>query len=251
MNTRHITVFLVVGMAAALFLTHTRPPHPLLTPLVGSPVAAAQTPGTQFIVVQKAPHIGDDDLWNRYQITVPQTNPPLDMHTVLLIDGKGINVSEQKPDAWAQSATFKYRLDTDDDDRVKNILVAQGLPVKKNLVTYRFTVAGSFGSISTNRTIRFQHGGPGEQTSLSGGESVTGAIGQKIVLENSMLADSDFSGSLDRLFTLEQQEQPEFAPETPRGLVHHVVVYVVFQPHVGPPVKENKTYASQYNPTGK
>lgn len=245
MNSRYITLFLAAGMAVAFFLTQShshRSPLPLAVSSAAAQTPSVQTPSPQLIAVKKISRIGEDDLWNQYQIMVPKTVPPLDMHTVLLIDGKGIDVSEQKPDAWMQPVPFKYRLDTDDDDRVKDILIAQSLPVKKNLVTYRFAVAGDFGSSSITQTLQFQHGGPGEQTSLRGNETMTGAVGQKIVLENEMLADSAYRGSLDTLFTLDQQNQPEFVPKTPRGLIHHFVVYVLFQPHSGPPVKENKTY---------
>lgn len=245
MNTRTITVFLVLGMAAALFFTYAHPSHRMIAPVIGTP-AAAQTPGADLVVVKSVPNTVTtaDDLWRHYEITVPQTNPPLDMHVAFLVDGKGEETVFEQPQAWPQRMPFQYRLDNDDDSRVKAILEAQGLPVKKNLVTYHFA-AGTHGyvgfdrTIGFHKTIRFQHepGGNGESAGDSG--DMNNAIGQKVVLYSSIVSDTTFKGNFEKGLTFGQWTQPGYAPKFPPGLVHHLSVYVMFQPHQGPPVKGN------------
>ena len=240
MNTRYITIFLVLGMAAALFLTHSHLSRPSPIPFAGSP-AAAQTPNTQFILVQPAPNtsINEDDPWHRFEITLPKTSTPLDMHVAFLVDGKGEETVFEQPQAWPQPMPFQYRLDNNDDSRVKVILAAQSLPVKKNLVTYHFA-AGTNGWVGFDKTIRFQHepGVNGESTG-DGPDNRDNAIGQKIVFYSSIVSDRDFKGNFEKGLTFDQWTKPEYAPHFPPGMVHHLSVYVMFQPHQGPPVKGN------------
>ena len=237
MNTRSVTGFLVLGMAAALILTHARSPRHLPVPMVGSPVTA-QTSSLQSILIQQAPNVGsnNDDPWRRFQITVPAANPPLDMHVAFLVDGKGTEVVLEQPRAWPQTIPFQYRLDSDDDSRVKAILEAQGLPVKKNFITYHFA-AGTNGWSGFDKTIQFQHepGGNGEFS--EGPPSLTCKIGQKSVLYSSIVSDKDFKGNFGQGLTYDQWTEPSYAPKTAPGMVHHLSVYILFQPHQGPPVK--------------
>ena len=236
MNTRFVTVFLVLGMAAALFLTHLHSPRRLTMPAVGSSVAA-QPPNPQSVVVQEAASTSNiDDPWHRYQITLPVSSVPLDLHMAFLVDGKGTEVVLEQPKAWPQPMPFQYRLDSDDDSRVKVILAAQGLPVKKNLVTYRFA-AGTNGWVGFDKTIRFQHGLGGNGESSVGPSSQSSTIGQKIVLYSSVISDTSFKGPFEQDLTYDQRTQPGYAPKTPPGMVHHLSVYILFQPHQGPPVK--------------
>jgi hypothetical protein len=246
MNIRYITIFLVLGMTAAIFLTHSHLSRISPLPIVGTPVAA-QTPDPTLIQVKSVPATGDSDLdpWHHFEITVPQTNPPLDMHMAFLVDGKGTEVIDEQPQAWSQPIPFKYRLDSDDDSRVKTILEAQGLPIKKNLVTYHFA-AGTEGGVSFDRTIRFQHepGGNGESTG-EGPNNRDNAIGQKIVFYSSIISDSSFRGNFEKGLTYDQWTRPGYAPKFPAGLVHHLSVYVMFTPHQGPPVKGNESIARE------
>ena len=246
MNMRRITVFLVLGMAAALFMARSHAPHTPIAPLAILP-AAAQTPNIQSIRVEQVPSTGGtDDPWHRFEITLPKTNTPLDMHTAFLVDGKGEEIVFEQPQAWSQPIPFKFRLDSDDDSRVKTILAAQGLPIKKNLVTYKFAagtdyVMGASGSLGFDKTIRFQHepGGNGESTG-GGPDNRDNAIGQKIVLYSSIISDNSFKGDFETGMTYDQWTQPAYAPKFPAGMVHHLSVYVMFTPHQGPPVKENE-----------
>lgn len=144
------------------------------------------------------------------------------------------------PLARSQPLPFKYRMDHDDDSRVKGILKAQGLPVKKNLVTYTCAFEAGNG-ISFNKTIRFRRETGGPQEALGNNETVSGTVGQKIILQNDVVADRSFTGALDRVMTLEQQMQPEYAPKTPPGMVHHLVVYIQFKPHHGAIVTERRS----------
>ena len=237
MNTRSVTIFLVLGMAAALLLTRLHSPRRLPLPVIGSP-AVAQTPSPQSILVQQTPGTGIDDPWRRYQITVPTASPPLDMHVAFLVDGKGTEVVLEQPQPWPQPIPFQYRLDSDDDSRVKAILEAQGLPVKKNLVTYHFA-AGANGWTGFDKTIQFQHEPGGNGETSDGGGNLENPIGKKIVLYSSIISDKSFKGSFEQGLTYDQWTQPGYAPKFPPGLVHHLSVYVMFQPHQGPPVKGN------------
>lgn len=241
MNTRSVTGFLVLGMAAALFLTHAHSPRHLPMPVAGSPVTA-QTSAPQSILIQQTPSVGssNDDSWHRYQITVAQSRVPLDLHMVFLVDGKGTEIVLEQPQAWPQPMPFQYRLDSDDDRRVKTILEAQGLPVKENLITYHFA-AGTNGWVGFDKTIRFQHGLGGNGISSVGPSSQSSTIGQKVVLFSSEICDTSFKGPFEQGQTYDPLTQPEYAPKTPPGMVHHLSVYILFQPHQGPPVKATTT----------
>lgn len=241
MNQRYIAGFLVLGAGAALLFARKHSPGPSFAPMAISP-AAAQTPNVQSIRVEQSPSTGGtDDPWHRFEITLPKTSTPLDMHVAFLVDGKGEEVVSEQPQAWSQPLPFKFRLDSDDDSRVKTILEAQGLPVKKNLVTYHFA-AGTQGWVGFDKTIRFQHepGGTGESTGYEAGNT-NNAIGQKIILYSSIISDSSFKGNFEKGLTYDQWIQPGYAPKFPAGMVHHLSVYVMFQPHQGPPVKGNKS----------
>jgi hypothetical protein len=240
MNTRTITAFLVLGMAAALFFTYFRPSHRSLASVIGSP-AAAQAPDANVISVKSVPNMSTtDDLWQHFEVTVPPTNPPLDMHITFLVDGHGEETVDMSPTARSQPLPFKYRMDHDDDSRVKDILEAQGLPVKKNLVTYTCAFEAGNG-ISFSKTIRFRHEMGGPQEELGSNETVSASVGQKIILQNDVVADQGFTGDLSKIMTTEQQLQPEYAPKTLPGMVHHLVVYVLFTPHRGAAVTERRS----------
>jgi hypothetical protein len=233
MNIRYITIFLVLGMTAALFLTHSHLLRLSPLPIAGSP-AAAQTPAPTTIQIEALPKTGDNafDPWQHFAITVPLTNPPLDMHTVFLVDGKGTEIVDEEPHAWSQPILFKYRLDSDDDSRVKAILAAQGLPVKENLITYHFA-AGTNGWSAFDKTIRFLHGPGGNGESTGGPIEMSAKVGGKIILYSALISDKQFKGSLGGSAWM----KPEYAPKTPPGMVHHLCVYILFQLHQGPPVK--------------
>lgn len=232
MNTRVITAFLVLGMAAALFFTYVRPSHRLLAPVIGSP-AAAQTSSLAIVQVKSLPNSGqnDGDLWHHYEITVPVTGPPLDMHIAFLVDGKTEDTVFRNP-RWPQPVPFKYRLDHDDDSRVKDILKAQGLPVKQDLVTYKFaTEAGN--EISFSQTIQFKGGLGGPQEWLAHNDTLGAAVGEKIILEDTITAGRDFKEDFGKIRDSDLRMLPEYAPKTPPGMVHHLVVYMLFKPHAG------------------
>ncbi len=242
MNPRPVAVVCALGVGAALFFAGAHRHGGTLVPAVGLP-AAAQTPTLAAIQVKAMLSIGesDQDLWHHYEITVPSTNPPLDMHVAFLVDGEGEETIAMRPDAWPQSQPFKYRLDHDDDSRVKAILEAQGLPVKKNLVTYTCAFESDSGGLSFNKTVRFRHEMGGPQEALGNNETVSASVGQKIILQNDVVADQSFTGDLDKIITPEQQMEPEYAPKTLPGMVHHLVVYVLFTPHRGAAVTERRT----------
>jgi len=246
MNPRPIAVVSALGVGAALFFAGVHRHGGTLVPAVGLP-AAAQTPSPATVQVKSLPNTerDDEDLWHHYEITVPSTNPPLDMHVAFLVDGKGEETVAMRPDTWPQPQPFKYRLNHDDDSRVKDILEAQGLPVKENLITYTCAFEAGNG-ISFNKTIRFRHemGGPqmgGPQEWLGNNETVSAPAGQKIILQNDVVSDRSFKGGLDKIITPEQQMEPKYAPKTPPGMVHHLVVYVMFTPHHGAAVTEGRT----------
>lgn len=242
MVPRNAVLIAATGAAAVLWLVsfHASGSSPLPVPVVGSR-AAAQDPAVTGIIVTTMPSIGDNaDLWQRFEITVPANNPPLDMHTVFLVDGKGTKTISEQPKEWPQPIPFKYCLSLDDDFRVKAILRAQGLPIKENLVTYHF-VAEAYGSIGYYRTIHFRHGFSGPEESIGPNEVIHAQVGQKIVLENRLITDSAYKGDLDKNFSFNQWTQPEFAPITSPGMVHHLVVYLLFTPHHGPAVKGHRS----------
>jgi len=245
MDKGRIAVFLALGVGIMLFLARTHAPGYSFAP-VGVP-AAAQTPAPALIQIKSVPSIGDSDLdpWHHFEITVPPSNPPLDMHVAFLVDGKGEETIDEEPSAWPQPIPFKYRLDSDDDSRVKDILETQGLPVKKNLVTYKFAAGSDNGWTGFNKTIRFQHepGGNGETTGTS--SFMSAAIGKKIVLDSRIISDSTFRGNFEKGSTFSQWTNPEYAPKTPQGLVHHLSVYVMFTPHQGPPVTGHQSIARE------
>ncbi len=158
MNPHQIAVVSALGVGTALLFAGAQRHGGTLVPAVGLP-AAAQAPSLAVIQVKAMPSIGqsDQDLWHHYEIAVPSANPPLDMHVAFLVDGKGEETVAMRPDAWPQSQPLKYRMDHDDDNRVKAILEAQGLPVKKNLVTYTCAFESDSGGLSFNKTVRFRH----------------------------------------------------------------------------------------------
>lgn len=238
MVPRNAVLIAAAGAAAALWIVGCRAsgPSPLPVPIVGSR-AAAQTPQVTGIVVKTMPSAGDtDDPWHRFEFTVPPSNPPLDMHVAFLVDGKGAETITEQPQAWSHPIQFKYRLNSEDDSRVKAILQAQGLPVKENLITYHFA-AGASGWTGYDRTIHFRHGLDAAAESTGMNESMPAQVGQKIVLESSLITDSAYKCDLNKDFIFNRWTQPKFAPKTPPGMVHHLAVYLQFTPHHGPPVK--------------
>lgn len=242
MVPRSAVLIAATGAAAVLGMVSFRPSGPSrsFAPVVGNRVAA-QAPAITDITVKPLPDTsGSDDPWHRFEVTVPPSTPPLDMHIAFLIDGKGTETITEQPQAWPQPMQFKYRLNSDDDSRVKAILQAQGLPVKENLITYHFAAGISDGSgVGYDRTIHFWHGlgGPAQNTFP---DITHTQVGQKIVLHNSLITDSAYKSDLDKDFISNRWTQPEFAPKTPPGMVHHLAVYLLFTPHHGPPVKGHR-----------
>ncbi len=242
MVPRNVALIAATGAAAVLGMVsfHASGSSHLPVPVVGSR-AAAQAPAITEVTVKPLLNTtGSDDPWSRFEVTVPPSTPSPDMHVAFLVDGKGTETITEQPEAWPQSMPFKYRLDRDDDSRVKVILQAQGLPVKKNLITYHFA-AGTLGWIGDDRTIHFRHGlgGPTEGTGLY--EITHAQVGQKIVLQNILITDSTYKGNMFKDFIFNQWTQPKFAPKTPPGMVHHLVVYLLFTPHHGPLVKGHRS----------
>ncbi len=174
---------------------------------------------------------GYDHDWRHFAVTVPPTSPPLDMHVVWLIDGKGADMRYEQPKPWDQPIPLKFRLDRDDDSRVKTILKAQGLPVKEQVVTYRFGVGTVGGSTEINQILKFAHG-----IGLGGSVITTiyspAAVGDKMMLSDEVIRDSKFAGD-SRDFQDHWQQLGYLAKFAP-GQVHSMTVYVQFRPHKGP-----------------
>ena len=239
MNTRVITAFLVLGMVAALFFTYVRPSHRLLAPVVGRP-AAAQIPDANLVAVKSVPNMSTiDDLWQHFEVTVPPTNPPLDMHLAFLVDGKGIDYITKESMPWQQKIPLKFRVDQDDDQRIKAILQAQSLPVNSRLVTYHFSYRSS-GGADSDETLKFLHSSGG-----SGGieqpAQANARVGDRIALyQSAVYDDSAFHSPLYR--PLANWHPEGYAKNFPPGFVHRLSVYLQFQPHKGRPVNNAVVY---------
>ncbi len=149
----------------------------------------------------------------------------------LLVDNKGSEQVQERTSPWPQSFPVKFKLDSDDDSRVKTILKAQGLPTKDTLVTYHFQSACPDGGVGFYETIKYQHEsyGVGEVT---GGSPQQGTVGEKMVLMDQAVGDSSLHslsapglGSIKRI---------AFLDALPPGKAHRFTVYVMFTPHHGP-----------------
>ena len=231
MNKRQFAALAALALGAVLLFVGIHQRGHSLLPTVGTP-ATAQAPDDTDIVakaVPSAPGVVED--WHRYEFTVPPTSPPLDMHVVFFIDGKGDDTCYETNTAWKNPVTLRYQLSDDDDTRVKTILKAQGFPVNDQLVTYHYFEDTSSGGEGFDQTLKFSHGpgGDGESTTyLTPGGPINKAIaGQKIMLSDAIISDSNFhqankflngTGRISRF---------------PINQVHRMTLYVQFQQHKG------------------
>ncbi len=223
MDTQRFAISLAVG---ALMFVGAHPRGHSLLPAIEER-AAAQTPEAAHIQIEALPNADGEGLWHRFKITVPPTNPPLDMDVAFLVDGKGSEMVIEEPHAWPQALPFKYRLDSNNSGR-NDISDLQGPKHPTVLITYS-AVVGDYGTVSDSKTIRFQHGSNGPRDIYNYVAGAGAAIGTKTILDDRMLSDKYFTGSFGGPF-----RQLGFVPKTPPGTLHHVVVYIQFLPHQGP-----------------
>ncbi len=238
MNTRDIAVVSACAAGAGLLLFSQAGRHRTLPRLtVGTP-AEAQAPADALVHVQEVPDMDatPEHLWHRYQITVPPQSPPLEMHLTFFLDRKGYDFIYQRRDAWPQTIPLAYRLDKDEDARVKTILEAQGLPIRKRAVTYHIEAATDSGTIAIDQTLTFRHGPAGAVEEI-GPSSAPAAVGREVLLEDELLSEADVPGDPP-----DWQRAGYFAGHP---LQHRLTVSVTFKPYHGPPVREQKTYARQ------
>lgn len=227
MDTRRFAISLVVGAASALAFVGVHPRGHSHLPVLGER-AAAQTLETASIGIRSLPDTGSSDPWHRFELTIPPSTPPLDMHVAFLVDGKGSEAIFEESHAWPQTLPFKYRLSSDDSG-MNDISDLQGPKHKKVLITYSADV-GDYGTVSDSETIRFRHGSNGPRSIYNYVAGAGVAIGARTVLDDRMLSDKYFTGSFGGPF-----RRLGSVPKTPPGTLHNVVVYVQFLPHQGPP----------------
>lgn len=149
----------------------------------------------------------------------------------LLIDNAGTGQLQQETSALPQSFPVKFKINSDDDYRIKAILKAQGLPTKDNIVTYHFDAETPGGGLGFYNTVTFQHGQIGF-TEATVGSIPQMDIGEKIVLLDEIQGDSSLHslsapglGSIKRI---------AFLDALPPGKAHRFTVYVMFTHHHGP-----------------
>lgn len=223
----------VVGLSVAV--GRHRSPAPVASfPAAPMGAAAAQAPADDQVHIAPLSDTGvggADAGWRRFQVTLPRHSPLVDLHTALLIDNKGSEQVQERTSPWPQSFVIKFKLDTDDDYRVKTILKAQGLATKENLVTCHFQAASLDSAVGFYETVKFQHQsyGVGEE---AGGSPQQGGIGEKMVLMDKTMGDSSLHslsvaglGSIKRIPALDA---------LPPGKAHRFTVYVMLTPHHGP-----------------
>jgi hypothetical protein len=227
-NARKAAVVLAVAATGLLLVSPIRR-HGFL-PAIGQSASAQAAPDALIHLKSLPEKDQSEHGWRHFEITLPPTSPPLDMHVVWLIDGKGTDLRYEEPKAWSQPIPLKFRLDSDDDFRVKAILKAQGLPVKEQIVTYRFSI-DALDTLSFYESLKFAHdSGAGSWSGYN--DSQAAKIGDKIILSDEALADSKFVGN-SRDWQDHWQE-PGYVAKFPPGQLHRMTIYVQFRPHTGP-----------------
>lgn len=231
MNLRPLAVAVAIGAAACfLFIgLHGRGRRPV--PALNYPAAAQAA--ESVIQLKALPRtLASDDGWNHFEITVPPSDPPLDMHVAFLVDGKGTDYITAQSPPWTQPALLKLRLDNDDDKRVKTILKAQGLPVNERLVTYHFAYQSS-GGAAVDKTLKFLHSSAGPGGIEAAGQA-SARVGDKIMLYQAVVYDdSAIHSPLYR--PSEDWHSDALAAKYPPGFLHRLTIYLQFQRHQGPP----------------
>lgn len=196
--------------------------------------AVAQSPADNQIRIEPISNTDPDkdfDGWRRFQVTLPPHSPMLDMHMAFLTDNTGYESVMSRSSPWPQSFPIRYRLDTDDDSRVKIILEAQGLPTKNNVITYHFAMNCPGGGGGTYPTVTYEN--RESATQIEFGSHPTVNIGQKDVLEDGVKADSSLH-SLPDISKLGSIKRIASLDALPPGKAHRFTVYVMFTPHQGP-----------------
>lgn len=224
-----------VGAAGGcLLLASCTGPHSSQPNTIIGTLVAAQAPTDALVHVRE---VADADLtsehnWHRYQITVPVTSPPLDMHVLFFLDNKGEDIVYQRPDAWPQATPLAYRLDADDDSLVKTVFKDQGLPINQRVVTYHIESVADFYSISSHQVLKFRHGSVGA-TEMTGSSNLPAPVGKEVVLEDELLSEDTYHGPPG------DWQQAGYVASHP--LRHRLTVSVVFRPHHGPAAKGHGT----------
>lgn len=148
----------------------------------------------------------------------------------LVIDGEseGFGGEDYSPDDAAKPLHFVADVSDDLDGQVKDILKAQGLPTKPDIVTYHLSYGVNrpvVGSIS--QTLHFRHGS-NILTYISIFGTATYKVGDKITLIDAVMPDSSVTmqealGPHNDIFS------GKFAP-LPNDLLHRITIQVQFVP---------------------
>lgn len=180
-------------------------------------------PGREIVVQQ----VNDPDHpgWMSWDVVIPSSLCPLRCDADVYVDGvnrRGGSVTplmvRNKPQR------VRVRISDDDDTRVKDILKAQGLPIKPHVYGYAVDV-DMFG-VGTHRSQpwRFKTGRGGMQASTGGQGTYT--VGQNIMLCDLTYFDQSIRGYPDQIYDNDPSWAPHFAPDT----AHRLTVKLRFVP---------------------
>ncbi len=148
----------------------------------------------------------------------------------LVIDGKseGFGGGDYFPDDAAKPLHISANVSNDLDGQVKDILKAQGLPVKPGIITFHL----SYGinrpvAVSVSRTLHFRHGSDSLLYAPLPG-TATYKAGDKITLIDAVMLDSSITmqealGPHNDIFS------GRFAHK-PNDLLHRITIQVQFVP---------------------
>ncbi len=216
MKTFCRTLGLALGVALALGLPAAR-------------VAAAPPLDGKTIIVTRVsgPPNGPPTSGTTWDVTLPPGR--FTDQAWLVVDGhsQGLAGYDVDPNDHHKPARFLVNINNDLDGQVKDILKAQGLPVKRGVTVYRVTYAVNVPSeYSEPLVLHFRHEAVGiDFNNTYFPEIARYKIGNRITLFDAVMWDSkaDFMKTFD---LKDPRHRPR--PGLPVDLVHHVMVQVQF-----------------------
>ena len=164
---------------------------------------------------------------NGCEITLPPDKAKtLTDQLFLVIDGKseGFGGDFYLSEMASKPVHYTASVGNDLDDQVKDILKAQGVPVKLNVTTYRIACGVNVpNNISMSRSLTFRHASNVLAYTHYPAHAIY-KIGDKIPLFEAVALDSGISPSGTLFQSAEKQDQ------VPHDLLHRITIQVQFVP---------------------
>lgn len=202
----------------------------VLASLLGArETAAAPAPEADHIVVSRA--AGEQTAEGQWIVTLPKDQAGHLQDQVWLVSNghsEGLAGGFISPIECRKPLCLTASVNGDMDSAVKDILQAQGLPVKPDVSVYRVSYGVNRPSITSHATLRFRHGQEAFlYNTMYQPETARYKFGDRITLFDGVLLDSGI-GAMTVFDPKDPLHQPR--PGLPVDLVQHVMIQVQFLP---------------------